>query len=125
MDRDISGWLRTGVHQDPDDTRIHSWSSAVAIPGLVPSSSPFPEPSDAAALASKLDTFYRTVAPLPDLVPLNPLPPPSPADVLTLLLEVVTNVQAIVVAARAVTGSTGELVPGTDSVGSTVLLLDE
>jgi hypothetical protein len=61
MDRDISGWLRTGVHQDPDDTRIHSWSSAVAIPGLVPSSSPFPEPTDAAALASKLDALIATL----------------------------------------------------------------
>lgn len=56
MDRDPSGWLGMGGEiSDPDDTRTHHWSHAVAIPGLVPETSPFPEPSDAAALASKVD----------------------------------------------------------------------
>lgn len=64
-DRDISAWQRSGSPQPPDDAREHSWSSAVAIPGLVPDSSPFPEPSDAAVLASKLDTLLRALVTIP------------------------------------------------------------
>jgi len=52
IDRDMSGWRTSGAQSDPQDARLHDWSSAVAIPGLVPSTSPFPVPSDAAALAS-------------------------------------------------------------------------
>jgi Phage protein Gp138 N-terminal domain len=61
MDRDMSGWQRTGKHSDPEDGRMHSWSSCVAIPGLVPASSPFPEPTDAAALSSKLDALIAAI----------------------------------------------------------------
>lgn len=50
-DRDISGWLRTGVPSEPDDARSHSWGSAVAIPGLVHDSYTN-APADALALAS-------------------------------------------------------------------------
>lgn len=52
-DRDISGWLTTGVPSEPDDSRSHSWSSAVAIPGLVPATY-VNVPADAAALASRV-----------------------------------------------------------------------
>lgn len=52
LDRDPSGWMRSGSAQPPDDARMHHWAHAVAIPGLVPSSSPFPEPTDAPVLAS-------------------------------------------------------------------------
>lgn len=54
LDRDASPWRRTGAPSAPEDGRLHDWSSAVAIPGLVPDVSPFPEPSDAAALASRV-----------------------------------------------------------------------
>lgn len=55
-DRDISAWSRSGALSDPDDARAHSWANAIAIPGLVPSTNPFPAPSDAAALASLVYT---------------------------------------------------------------------
>ncbi len=55
LDRDADGWFDTGAPSEPGDARNHSWNNAVAIPGLVPASSPFPEPTDSAALASKLD----------------------------------------------------------------------
>ncbi len=37
----------------------------MAIPGLVPASSPFPTPTDAAALASRLDALITLLASLP------------------------------------------------------------
>jgi hypothetical protein len=55
QDRDIAGWQRTGQPAEPDDARVHHWQSAVAIPGLVPNANPIPVPTDAAALASKVD----------------------------------------------------------------------
>ena len=65
IDRDMSGWRTSGAQSDPQDARLHDWSSAVAIPGLVPSTSPFPVPSDAAALASlvlaRLNALVSTV----------------------------------------------------------------
>ncbi len=67
LDRDASGWIRTGKPSDPDDVRESSWAHAVAIPGLVPASNPF-NPTDAAALASKLDNLIaalKTVKPGP------------------------------------------------------------
>jgi len=52
IDRDMSGWRASGAQSDPLDARLHDWSSAVAIPGLVPSTTSFsPAPTDAAALA--------------------------------------------------------------------------
>ncbi len=65
LDRDASGWLRPGKPSDPDDVRESSWANAVAIPGLVPSTNPF-NPTDSAALASKLDALIaalKTVKP--------------------------------------------------------------
>lgn len=62
LDRDPSGWQRAGSPQPPDDVRMHHWANAVAIPGLVPDQSPFPEPRDAAALASKVDALYNLLA---------------------------------------------------------------
>lgn len=52
MDRDISGWRKSGKASAPNDARSHHWGNCIAIPGLIPNSDPFPEPSDAAALAS-------------------------------------------------------------------------
>jgi hypothetical protein len=60
-DRDISGWLETGVPSAPDDARAHSWSSAVAIPGLVPATY-VNVLTDALALASKMDAMFRPLA---------------------------------------------------------------
>lgn len=58
LDRDPSGWMtNAGEIQDPEDARLHHISYAVAIPGLVPETSPFPQPTDAAALASRLDAL--------------------------------------------------------------------
>jgi len=65
IDRDMSGWRTSGAQSDPQDARLHDWSSAVAIPGLVPSTSPLPVPSDAAALASlvlaELNKLWRAL----------------------------------------------------------------
>jgi Phage protein Gp138 N-terminal domain len=57
LDRDISGWRDDGSPAAPEDARLHDWANAVAIPGLVPVTSPYTPPDDAAALASKLDTL--------------------------------------------------------------------
>lgn len=65
LDRDADGWLDTGEPAEPGDSRVHTWNSAVAIPGLVPASSPFPEPLDAAALASYLDALITALKALP------------------------------------------------------------
>lgn len=111
QDRDISGWRRTGHPAEPDDARIHHWGAAVAIPGLVPNSNPIPVPTDAAVLASKLDAFLRTVAALKD--------PTGPTDIGTAMADA----QAIIVAARTLTGSSGAGDPGLLSTGSTVLRL--
>lgn len=66
IDRDMSGWRSSGARSDPQDARLHDWSSAVAIPGLVPSTTSFsPAPTDAAALASlvlaRLNALVSTV----------------------------------------------------------------
>ncbi|MEY4507967.1 MAG: hypothetical protein RLZZ450_89 [Pseudomonadota bacterium] len=61
LDFDPSAWMRAGSAQPPDDARAHHWAHAVAIPGLVPDTSPFPEPTDAAALASKVDALIATL----------------------------------------------------------------
>lgn len=55
MDRDMSAWLRTGSAAAPDDARPRSWASCVAIPGLVPSKGGYDAPTDAAALASRVE----------------------------------------------------------------------
>jgi hypothetical protein len=99
MDRDPSGWMRTGDPAEPDDARTHHWSSAVAIPGLVPDRNPFPSPSDAAALASvlatiigELRTVLNTVA-AGLTVPLVP-PPFLPDDLLpaTIKLQIASKI---------------------------------
>lgn len=57
QDRDIDGWLASGQPADPQDSRMHAWGSAVAIPGLTAAGSfPVP-PTDAAALANTLDAI--------------------------------------------------------------------
>ena len=108
MDRNMDGWRSTGRPSAPEDARMHHWSSAVAIPGLLPDKSPFTPPTDSAALASRLDIFFRTIAALPDAT--------SPATA-------VTAIQAVIVAARAVTGSTGPGNPGILSLASQILKL--
>lgn len=60
-DRDISGWRRSGKASEPDSAQKHSWSSAIAIPGLEPDGEGFGEPGDAAALASMLDKLIRVL----------------------------------------------------------------
>ena len=44
LDRDMAAWRRTGVPSEPDDPAVHDYTSCVAIPGLVPDTSPFDEP---------------------------------------------------------------------------------
>jgi hypothetical protein len=66
IDRDMSGWRSTGTQSDPQDARLHDWSSAVAIPGLVPAVASFtPAPTDAAALAAlvlvELNKLWRAL----------------------------------------------------------------
>lgn len=109
-DRDISGWRRTGEAAEPEDARLHDYSSCVAIPGLVPDSSPFPEPSDAAALASKLDQIFRVISGLTTAS--------SPATVISLANGILTAVRAVY------PGADGT--PNTiTTVGSEILKLEE
>ena len=112
IDRDMSGWRTSGAQSDPQDARLHDWSSAVAIPGLVPSTSPFPVPSDAAALANVLDTLGRSVAALGGAAP------GAPSIVVATLPDVATAVNAIILAFRV---AWPQIASGT--VGSTILKL--
>lgn len=107
LDRDSSPWRRSGEPSEPSDPRIHDWAHAVAIPGLVPDVSPFPEPSDAATLASKLDLFLRTLSGM-----VNAADPAS----------AVTAINAVLAAARVVVGGSPG-VPGTGTTGSVILKL--
>lgn len=61
-DRDIAAWRRSGGVQEPDTSKAHHWHSAFAIPGVENEVEAFPAPSDAAALASKVDSFAQTIA---------------------------------------------------------------
>lgn len=47
-DRSLDKWLSTGGEVDPQDTRAHALSDAVALPGLFPFNDPIPDvdPSD-------------------------------------------------------------------------------
>jgi hypothetical protein len=74
MDRDISAWRRSGNVVDPDDSRQKSWAHCVALVGLVPDVNPLPTPTDAAALASKVDPVLSALK----FIPTSP-PPGSPA----------------------------------------------
>jgi hypothetical protein len=112
IDRDMSGWRTSGAQSDPQDARLHDWSSAVAIPGLVPSTSPFSVPSDAAALANVLDTLGRSVAALGGAAP------GAPSIVVATLPDVATAVNAIILAFRV---AWPQIASGT--VGSTILKL--
>lgn len=68
LDRDASSWRRSGSVSDPDDAALHDWANAVAIPGLVPDSSPFTAPADASALASKVATELNAIAAAMDTI---------------------------------------------------------
>ncbi len=103
LDRDPSGWRRTGQPAEPADTRVHHWSNAVAIPGLLAGPTTWPT-TDALALASKVDQFLKAVAVLVDAT--------NPATA-------VTAIQGVLVAARSVVGG-GPGVPGLLTTGSTV-----
>lgn len=103
LDRDASSWRRTGQPAEPDDTRVHHWSNAVAVPGLLAGPTTWPT-TDALALASRLDTFLRTISALPDTIA------PNSAEAATL---------AIIQAARALVGGSPG-VPGVGTTGSTV-----
>lgn len=121
-DRDFSAWSRTGAVSDPDDVRVHHWQNAVAVPGLVPDTSSFPEPVDAAVLASKLDPLLRALSPL---VPVDTSPPPvSLSDVIEILLSLVAAFNILIQQARAAVGG-HDGVPGSGTTGSSVLKLEE
>ncbi len=107
-DRDISGWLRTGTPSDPDDARLHSWGSAVAIPGLVHSAYAN-TPVDAAALASRLDTIFRAISALPD-----------PTTLPTVLTAVIGIINAVKLSYPILAPS----VPSVASCGSSILKVD-
>lgn len=108
MDRGINRWRASGAPSLPDDARQHDWSSCAAIPGLVPDTSPFPEPGDAAALASMLD---KLVAVIKAWVPAS-------GDGGAALKAAVTT------AFPAIVGDVSPALVAT-STGSTVLLLEE
>jgi hypothetical protein len=56
MDWDMGNWRGTSKVSAPFDARQHDYASCVAIPGLLPATNPYPEPTDAAALASLVMT---------------------------------------------------------------------
>lgn len=60
-DRDMSAWRRSGEASEPDDARVHSWGSAIAVPGLQADVGGFDVPEDAAALASFVDLLVGIV----------------------------------------------------------------
>lgn len=66
LDRDASAFMRTGQASEPEDVRTHDWAHCVALPGLVPDTSPYPAPADAAALASKLDQLIGILRSTPE-----------------------------------------------------------
>ena len=109
MDRAIGNWRRSGEASEPEDARVHEWGSCVAIPGLVPDTSPFTEPTDAAALASKMDAFLRSVSGLVDA---------------TSAPTAITAIQAVIVAARLLVGGSSG-VPGTGTTASNVLKVSD
>lgn len=116
MDRDIDGWMRSGKPAEPDDARMNSWGSAIAIPGLVPTSSPFPEPTDAAALASALNLLIGV------LLAWVPVPLDGGAALKALLVAAFPNIPP-----AGLSGTPVPLPPiwAADTTGSSVLLLDE
>lgn len=61
LDRDISGWRRSNKASEPDDARTHRWTAAFAVPGLQADTGKFTTPSDAAALASKVETALDAI----------------------------------------------------------------
>jgi hypothetical protein len=87
-DRDITGWLASGVPSAPEDARSHSWSSAVAIPGLVHNAYTN-APADALALASKLDQIFQSLAP-PSVVAAT-----NPAQTMALVNLILAKIQAV------------------------------
>jgi hypothetical protein len=62
LDRDASSWRSSGEVSDPGDARLHDWSNAVAIPGLLPDSSPFSAITDGPGLASAIATELANIA---------------------------------------------------------------
>jgi len=113
IDRDMSGWRSSGAQSDPQDARLHDWASAVAIPGLVPSTTSFsPAPTDAAALANVLDTLGRAVATLGGAAP------GPPSVIVATLPDVAAAVNAIILAFRVAWPAIGS-----GTVGSAVLKL--
>lgn len=106
-ERDFGQWWDSGQLSNPQSTGLHSINGAVALPGLTPRINPIPVPSDAAALASKLDAFLRAVSALADST--------TPATA-------VAAAQGVILAARGVVGGSAG-VPGTGTTGSSVLKL--
>lgn len=89
LDRDNSGWLDNGQPSPPADPRLHHWSNAVAIPGLLPTLNPLSstEPitsasrsdATAAALVDLREQFNALLAYMLSLPPpIIPIPPPTP-----------------------------------------------
>jgi hypothetical protein len=109
-DRDISAWRRSGAPAEPDDSRVHSWSSAVALPGVQADVEGFEAPGDAAALASavfaELDALRTKVHQLATAMNTHVHPDPASGN---------TGTSSITVTAPAAIGD----------VASTILLVDE
>ncbi len=104
LDRDPSGWRASGQPSEPSDTRVHHWSNAVAIPGLLSNRTAFPPLSDAPALASKMDAIFQAISTIAAVV--------TPADAITALNTIVKAVQAEYPTPEATAGSSVVKVSG-------------
>lgn len=106
-DYDISAWMRSGTLSDPEDARGHDYGhGAVAIPGLVPDAGwAASAPTDAAALASKMDAVFRAQSAIAD-----------PTDLASLIVAV----KALVAAVKVSYPSTGGI-PSTSTAASSVV----
>ncbi len=61
-DRDLSMWAAAGRTANPQESGVHRWScGAFAVVGLIPNTNPFPTPTDALALASKVDALIEAL----------------------------------------------------------------
>lgn len=122
--RDISGWRRTGKPAAPGDARLGGSAGVVAIPGLEAAVSGFPTPSDAAALASKLDTLIGIILGALAAQPLPGTPPGPPGTGDWSLFQATVALYFPAIASKPATPAPADITTD-DTTGSAILKLEE